>query len=136
MSGFEVSFDGFGYSKKEATKLASKRAYAFLQEHQKKSNKILEVVGEFDWNSAINKLQELQDKKIISGLDFIYREAPPTEESNGNPIWFCECRVDGMEDFVEYGDQKKIKAKKMAAYTVLQILTEGYDVIMNHLKKV
>ena len=90
----------------------------------------MEIVGEFDFDSAVNKLQMLQDKKIISGLAFNFREENPTEESNGNPIWYCECVVDGMKDCVEYGDSKKIQAKKAAAYTVLRILTEGRDKMM------
>lgn len=126
LKGLNV-FEGFGYSKKEAIRLAAKRAYSFLQEKQEKSNSILEAIGSFDFESAINKLQILQDKRVISGLNYVFREEKPTEETNGNPMWFCQCKIDGVDDFVEYGDIKKIQAKKAAAFTMLQILITGRD---------
>lgn len=126
-------FEGFGYSKKEAIRLAAKRAYAFLQEKQEKSNSILETIGSFDFESAINKLQILQDKRVISGLNYVFREEKPTEETNGNPMWLCQCKVDGVDDVVEYGDIKKIQAKKAAAFIMLQILTTGRDKMLEHL---
>ena len=129
LKGLNV-FEGFGYSKKEATRLAAKRAYSFLQEKQEKSNKILETIGSFDFESAIGKLQMLHDKKIISGLDYSFREEKPTEKTNGNPMWFCQCKVDGVDEIVEYGDIKKIHAKKLAAFTMLQILTTGRDKVL------
>ena len=124
------SFEGFGSSKKAAIRLAAKRLYNFLATKEKEGNVIAETVGNFDMDTAIGKLQELQDKKIISGLDFLYREEAPTAQTNGNPMWYCQCVVDGVENFVEYGDVKKIKAKKAAAYTMLEILTTGRDKIL------
>ena len=104
-----------------------------LQEKQEKSNEILETIGSFDIESAIGKLQMLHDKKIISGLDYTYREEKPTEKTNGNPMWFCQCKVDGVDEIVEYGDIKKIHAKKLAAFTMLQILTTGRDKVLESL---
>ena len=124
---FGVSFEGFGHSKKEATRLATKRAYSFLQENQKNRDSILDIIGEFDFETAINKLQMLQDKKLISGLEYIFREEKPTEDSNGNPMWYCQCKVDGIDKFVEYGSETKKTAKKTAAFTLLQILVTGRD---------
>jgi ribonuclease-3 len=126
-------FHGAGRSKKDAIKLAAKRAYTFLQEKKLLSKKIFDIIGNFTFDDAINKLQMLEDKKIINGLQYIFREESPTDESNGNPIWFCECIINGVNNSVEYGDAKKIKAKKACAFTMLQILT-GKDEIMVRLK--
>ena len=116
-------FEGFGYSKKHAIRLAAKRAYEYLQSKLKASSSIINVIGAFDLESAINKLQMLQDRKIISGLNFIFTEDSSIKDENGNPTWLCQCKVDGVEDLVEYGNSKKAVAKKAAAYTMLQILT-------------
>ena len=124
LKGFNCSFEGCGYSKISAEKLAAKRAYDFLQQNKEKCNTIASVVGSIDFNSSVNKLQVLADKKIISGLDYEYRTS---EGTNGNPIWHCRCKVDGLNDYVEYGHSKKVEAKKAAAYTVLQILIKGFD---------
>lgn len=126
-------FKGYARSKKEAMKSAAKRAYEFLQERNETEEKIMEIIGNFGLDDAINKLQMLADKKIISGLNYIFREEKPTKESNGNPMWFCQCKVDGVDYFVEYEDIKKIQAKKAAAFTMLQILTTGRDKMLEHL---
>lgn len=125
LNGFDVCLEGFGHSKKEAIRLSAKRAYEFLQKNQEKCNAMLEIVGEFDIESAIGKLQILKDKKIISGLEYLFREEMPLEKNNGNPMWFCQCKVDNVDKFIEFGDIKKIEAKKAAAYEMLRILTTG-----------
>ena len=116
-------FEGIGYSKKEAMRVTAKRAYEYLQEKIQKTQNIFEIIDNFNFETAINKLQMLQDKKIISGLDYIFRSERPTEESNGNPIWFCQCKVNESLEFVEYGHETKKMAKKAAAFKMLQILT-------------
>lgn len=126
------TFEGVGYSKKEAAKIAAKRASIFLLEVYDRSRQIFEVIGKFNIDDAINKLQMLQDKKLVSGLEYVFREAAPTEESNGNPTWFCRCKINEIDNFVEYGNPKKILAKKAAAFTVLSILTEGRDRMLGH----
>lgn len=131
--GIGASFEGFGYSKKEAIRLAAKRAYEYIQTRQEASDSVKKVIDNFDLENAINKLEMLKDKKLISGLQYLYREEKPSKETNGNPMWFCQCKVDGVDDFVEYGDIKKIQAKKAAAFTMLQILTTGRDKMLEHL---
>ncbi len=126
------TFEGVAYSKKEAAKMAAKRACIFLLEVYDRSQQIFEVIGKFSLDDAINKLQMLQDKKLVSGLEYIFREQAPTAESNGNPNWFCRCKINEIDNFVEYGNPKKILAKKAAAFTVLSILTEGRDRLLGH----
>lgn len=116
-------FDGIGYSKKEAIRITAKRAYEYLQKKDKSSNNIFDIIGDFDFESSINKLQMLQDKKIITGLDYIFREEQQAAGSNGNPMWFCQCMVKECAEFVEYGHETKKMAKKAAAFKMLQILT-------------
>ena len=104
-------------------RVTAKRAYEYLQEKMQKAQNVFEIIDNFNFETAINKLQMLQDKKIISGLDYIFRSERPTEESNGNPIWFCQCKVNESLEFVEYGHETKKMAKKAAAFKMLQILT-------------
>ena len=119
----DAYFDGVGYSKKEAMRIAAKRAYEYLQKKEKRSNDIFDVVGNFDFESSINKLQELCDKKIITGLEYIFREERKNSENNGNPMWYCQCKVNECVEFVEYGHETKKMAKKAAALKMLQIIT-------------
>ena len=98
-------------------------------EKQKNQDVIQVNVGNFDFDSAIGKLEILKDKKIISGLEYVFTEIEPAKDGNGNPTWRCQCKVDGVKDFVEYENAKKMLAKKAAAFTMLQILTIGKDEI-------
>lgn len=120
---------GYGKSKKEAMKSTAKRVYEFLREKQTTGKKFFEIIGSFSFEDAVNKLQMLQDKKMISGLEYIFREGDQTESNNGNPMWYCQCKVDGIDDYIEYGDFKKANAKKASAFTMLEILTTGRDKI-------
>ena len=122
-----ADFEAIARSKKAATRIVAKRAYDFIKEKESVSEKIFKVIGDFDIDSAINKLQMLQDQKIISGLDYIFSERRPTENSNGNPTWSCRCVVDGVDAHVEYVDSKKTQAKKAAAYEMLSCIAEKRD---------
>lgn len=133
--GTLASFDGFGYSKKTAIRLAAKRAYEYIQEAEKSKNTIHEIVGCFTIDTAISKLEMLRDKKIITGLDYIFTEGESTAESDGNPTWLCRCIVDNINHSVEWCDTTKGKAKKAAAFHMLTILTCGRDAIMEDIEK-
>lgn len=121
-------FEGFGYSQKEAKRIAAKGAYKFLEEKKKRMNRVREAVREFDIETAIAGLQLLQDKRIITGPEYIFEELAPTEKTNGNPRWSCVCKVDDI--VIEYIASNKKSAKKAAAYTTLEILATGHDTIM------
>lgn len=120
-------FDGTGRSKKEAMKLAAKRAYNFIEASKEKESEILDIIGEFDLETAVSKLQMLQDKKAITGLDYSFREDSSIELSDGNPMWYCRCKVDGVNELVEIGCSTKKRAKMEVAFEMLQILSTGYS---------
>ena len=122
LKGYDV-FEGFGYSKKASIKLAAKRAYLYLKEKNSRSKEVLDVIGSFDFESSVSKLQMLKEKKLIADVIYTFTENPPNEESNGNPVWSCRCEIPGVSEYVEYSDSKKMIAKKAAAYEILQILT-------------
>ena len=122
----ESSFYGVGYSKKEASRLAAQRAYKYLKQLEDDKKSILDQIGDFNLENAVDKLQVLQDKKIITGLEYIFREEAPTEAHNGNPNWLCQCKVDGVKHFIENGAATKKLAKKVSAFEMLCYLTDGY----------
>ena len=103
--------------------MAAKFAYEFIQQNANKGNKLLSEIKDYDLDNAVNKIQELSDKKLIQGLEFIEIEQAPTLESKGNPTWSCECKVDGVVMQIVCFDTKKKIAKKKAAYEMLQVLT-------------
>lgn len=120
-------FEGTGRSKKEAMRLAAKRAYNFIENFKDRERKIVDIIGDFDLETAVSKLQMLQDKKAITGLDYIFREDSSVGSNDGNPIWYCQCKVDGVDWLVETGCTTKKRAKMQVAFEMLQILTTGYS---------
>ena len=115
-------FDGFGYSKKEAIRMAAKRAYLYLKEKNKLSKAVFDIIGIIDFDNSVSKLQMLKDKKIIGDVVYTFTELPPDESSNGNPVWGCRCDVEGFRS-VEYFKDTKMSAKKAASYEMLQTIT-------------
>ena len=115
-------FEGEGYSKSQARMDAASKAYSYLE----KNDMLLTMedeVGEPDENRAINQLQELAQKGYIEMPEYIFEER---HDKDGNPIWHCECHVNGQEYYYQYDLPSKKEAKRKAAYNMLrQVL--GYS---------
>ena len=122
-----ADFEGIAESKKAAQRLVAKRAYEYIIEKEKQSSSVMKVIGSFDFDSAVGKLQMLADKRMISGVRYIFTEQPPTKDSSGNPTWFCRCEVDGVDACIEYGNTTKMLAKKAAAYEMLKVISGRTD---------
>lgn len=116
-------FEGIGSSKKSAIRVAAKSAYEFICQKDNKSDDLLSAIKDYDFDNSVNKIQELSDKKLIKGLEFIERELPVAFGNNGNPTWSCECKVYGVGMQIVCCDTKKKTAKKKAAFEMLQVLT-------------
>ena len=124
--GMPKWFFGFGHSKKLAIRMAAKRVYEHVAKLKERQNRILDIIGDFNYDNAINKLELLKEKKIITGLDYAFTEGSVDPET-GNPTWYCRCVVDGVKNYVEWGDSSKKEAKKNAAFVMLNILINGRD---------
>ena len=80
-------------------------------------------VGEPDESRAINQLNELYQKKLIS--EPIYEYEQDYDEKDGTPIWRCYCRIKGYNK-TSYWTNSKKEAKRDAAYRMLCYLM-GYE---------
>ena len=108
------SFKGCGSTKREARMEAAEYAYRRLEEEGALILPIDEV-GKPDLNKAINQLQELYQKGYIGEPWYEYKE---NYDEDGNPIWICECFVQGYGTW-ESKDSSKKTAKKSVAYSML-----------------
>ena len=115
-------FEGEGYSKSQARMDAAAKAYEYLDENDMLLT-MEDEIGEPDESRAINQLQELAQKGYINMPEYVFEES---HDDNGNPVWHCECHVDGQEYYYHYDLPSKKEAKRKAAYSMLrQIL--GYS---------
>ena len=113
-------FKGVGLSKKEARMLACKNAYEYLKDmHQLIT--VYDEVGFPELSTAINQLQELYQKGYIEKPEYFFEE---NYDENGNPIWYCECRVEGFGKNYDVYTSKKY-GKKCVAYELLQTIMES-----------
>ena len=110
----ELSFEGHGYSKREARMEAAQYAYEYLEEEDELILPIDEV-GEPDFDKAINQLQELYQKGYIEKPEYRFYES---YDDNGNPVWQCECHVEGYGAWTGKHSSKK-NGKKSVAYSML-----------------
>ena len=108
-------FKGDGYSKREARMNAAEEAYQYLEEENKLILPIDEV-GKPDIDRAINQLQELYQKGYIGQPWYDFLE---TYDVNGNPIWRCECHIEGKEEYWWRNYSSKRYGKKAVAYDML-----------------
>ena len=108
-------FVGRGNSKCQARATAAKLAYDYLDEHGKLITMIDEI-GEPSWEQAVSQLQMLAQKGYIPFPEYDYEE---THDEDGNPVWRCDCYVNGYR--FSYWAQKSSKkeAKRQASYDML-----------------
>ena len=111
----EFSFEGHGYSKREARMEAAQYAYEYLEEEDELILPIDEV-GEPDFDKAINQLQELYQKGYIEEPWYDFEE---TYDENGNPIWRCECHIEDRDTYYWVNSSSKKQGKKRVAYDML-----------------
>ena len=110
-------------TKAEARMAVAKKAYEYLKE-----NDLLydwtDEVGKPEIDRAINQLQELYQKGYIGepSYDFVEKY-----DNDGNPIWQCECSVDGIDYVWEDDYSSKKYGKKAVAYGMLCDILEWRD---------
>ena len=110
-------------TKAEARMTVAKKAYEYLEENGLLFDWIDEI-GEPEFDRAINQLQELYQKGYIGEPRYIFAEK---YDSDGNPVWRCECHVDGQENYWwgEYSSKKQ--GKKAVAYDMLCDILDWED---------
>ena len=108
-------YEGFGASKREARMDAATIAYQDLEENDKLLVPIDEI-GEPDQERAINQLQELHQKGYIGEPSYKFTQH---YDDSGNPVWRCECHVDGRDEYRWGNDSSKKAGKKKVAYDML-----------------
>lgn len=108
-------FVGYGPSKSKARKCACKMAYEYLD----KEGMLFTIADEIDEPSremAINQLEILARRGYFSVPEYHFNEE---HDSNGNPIWTCECHIIEKDYYYDAKSQSKKNAKKDAAYQML-----------------
>ena len=116
-------FAGHGSSKQRARMMAARQAYGFLITHGL-LHTMADEIGEPELDKAINQLQQLAQKDYFSIPTYTYDE---DHDENGNPLWYCECRVEEYETYFWAKDSSKKNAKKMAALGMLEFIIGGGD---------
>ena len=84
----------------------------------------VDEIGEPSRDKAINQLQELYQKGYIGEPRYKFSEA---YDDNGNPVWKCECHVEGQPSYYwDYYSSKK-QGKKDVAYDMLCYILDWED---------
>lgn len=110
-------FRGFGVSKSEARKAVCKVAYEYLERHNL-TNSIKNEIRNPSKAEAINQLEILARRGYFSIPAYkFYQEY----DKNGNPVWKCECCIDGEKSFLTKASSKK-EAKKCSAFKMLNYI--------------
>ena len=119
--GFSVVRD----TKSEARMAVAEQAYRYLEENGLLYTWIDEI-GEPSIDRAVNQLQELYQKGHIGEPWYEFVE---THNDDGNPVWECQCHVDGWKRWhYDYFTSKKHGKKAMAYDMLCDILgVKEYD---------
>ena len=108
-------FIGYGYSKSKARMAAAEIAYEYLEENDMLYT-MQDAIGEPTWEKAVSQLQELAQKGYIKYPEYTFDER---HDDDGNPLWYCECHVEGYDDYYWSEQSSKKIAKRNAAHGML-----------------
>ena len=110
-------FHAIGKTKSSAKMAAAKKAYFYLKQHHLLIS-LVDEVGKPDLERAVNQLQELFQKGYIGEPQYSFLE---THDENGNPVWECECRVQGLNPVYTHKCSSKKEGKKIVAYEMAKL---------------
>lgn len=108
-------FEEIGHTRAEARMKTAKQAYEYLKENGLLFTWVDEI-GEPELDRAINQLQELYQKGYIGEPWYRFEEK---HDRDGNPVWQCECHIEGMSQYWHGEHSSKKQGKKSVAYDML-----------------
>lgn len=110
------NFRGFGKNKSEARKNACVVAYNYLEKEGLLPT-IRDEIENPNRDDAINQLEILARRGYFSIPTYEFKES---YDSNGNPVWNCECHITEKNVFFDETSSSKKDAKKGAAFSMLR----------------
>jgi len=119
----ERGFEAVGETKSKSRMAVAEQAYRYLEENGLLVSWIDEI-GEPNRDRAINQLQELYQKGYIGEPRYDFSE---TYDEDGNPVWRCECHVEGQSDYWWGNYSSKKQGKKDVAYDMLCYILDRED---------
>ena len=120
-----IEFEAEGTNKAEARMNAAENAYDYLDDngYLNQDEDFEDIVGEPDYDTAVEQLNTLATKGYIEQPDYDFEE---TYDNDGNPEWECVCSIEGYDySFTNSASSKKV-AKRDSAYEMLRHIC-GYD---------
>ncbi|MCR4618754.1 MAG: hypothetical protein K5669_11305 [Lachnospiraceae bacterium] len=118
----EKRFGGFGYSEREARRMAARNAYEYLEENGYITT-IRDEIENPNFDDSIGQLEILSRRGYFPIPTYDFAEA---HDENGNPIWNCKCKIKGVKHITKGESTSKKDAKKQAAFDMLEyVLEEG-----------
>lgn len=114
---------GHGVTKVMAHEEAAKAIYDYLEANNILYN-IRDEIDNPSLNMAINQLETLSRRGYFSLPEY---EAKELHDNNGNPFWHVECHIDEVKYYFDADSSSKKKAKKKAAYEMLEYVLDNYE---------
>lgn len=116
-----IEFNGYGISQNEARQDVCKRVYQYLQNNDWLSS-IRDEIENPNKDDAINQLEILARRGYFSIPTYDFKQK---YDSDGNPIWKCECHIKEYDIYFDAKSSSKKGAKKSAAFEMLEyVLSE------------
>ena len=124
-NGKAEEFESTGYTKSEARMAVAEQAYRYLDECNMLFT-VFDEIGEPSIDRAINQLHELYQKGYIGEPWYEFSES---YDQDGNPVWRCECHVDGQKRYHYNNYSSKKNGKKAVAYDMLCDILRNWEII-------
>ncbi len=116
LPGIDGVFLDFGDSQGEARMMTAKTALDYIEKHGLEFS-IKDEIDNPNYDESINQLETLARRGYFSIPQYHFKEA---HDENCNPIWYCECSIEEIDDVTHGNSLSKKDAKKQAAFEMLR----------------
>ena len=123
VGAYQYYFYAEGKTLGEARDNACRCAYRYLKRNDL-LNPIQDEIEEPSESMAINDLETLSRRGYFDLPKYKYTE---THDKEGNPKWQVTCMINDFDKVFNATDSSKKKAKKKAAFKMLNYILENYD---------
>ncbi len=122
IQGIDMEGVGLGTSEAKARMGAAKKFYQLLGDQGFLCfNKYKEEIGTPDPIRSVAQINELIQKNLLGKVSYEFEDS---FDRNGNPIWTCTLKMDGINKVISHSGSSKKQVQRECAYEMLVFLME------------
>lgn len=121
INGADIETQGYGTGEAKARMDAAKKCYKELLSEEYLTNEYEDEVGAADYDRCLAQINELVQKGMVNKPRYEFEQ---DYDDDGNPMWTCTMRIDGISEAFTNSESSKKDAQKDCVFEMLMYLMD------------